>query len=154
MAIYTVASSTTNAATGRTLARTSTGRLWAVYVKSAGGYNQIYAAYSDDGGATWTEEAVTSASANQAGPTIAIDSSDNVHVVWYGSSWGTNTAYENIQYRKRTTSWQTQEAVTDKNAHQYSPAIAIDSSDNVHVVWHGLGWGTNTAYNNIQYRQR
>jgi len=100
-------------------------------------------------------EAVTDKNADQYVPSIAIDSNDNIHVVWRGLGWGTNTDYWNIQYRKRTSSgWQPIEAVTDKNADQYDSSIAIDSNDNIHVVWRGLGWGTNTDYWNIQYRKR
>jgi len=79
----------------------------------------------------------------------------NIHVVWYGKGWGSNTGYYNIQYRKRTSSgWQTQEAVTDKSWDQLNPSIAIDSSDNIHVVWYGKGWGFYTGTYNIQYRKR
>jgi len=141
--------------TQRKLARKSNGDLWCVYSRYDGTYDQIYASYSTDGGETWTEEQICSASAYQLYPSIAIDSNDNVHVVWSGKGWGTNTEYYNMQYRKRTSSgWQTQEAVTDKNYDQYYPSIAIDSNDNIHVVWEGYGWGTNTNYRNIQYRKR
>ncbi|MCD6143602.1 BNR-4 repeat-containing protein, partial [Thermococcus sp.] len=86
---------------------------------------------------------------------IAIDGNDNVHVVWRGTGWGTNTGYHNIQYRKRTsTGWQSQEAVTDKDADQVNPSIAIDSDGNVHVVWFGKGWGANTTNWNLQYRKK
>jgi len=44
--------------------------------------------------------------------------------------------------------------VTDKNWHQYSPSIAIDRSNNIHVVWEGKGWGSNPGNWNIQYRKR
>ena len=148
-------SDSTQANSQRKLARTSDGTLWCVYHRISGSYRQIFASYSTDDGETWTEEAVTSASYNQYHPAIAIDSQDNIHVVWRGLGWGTNTNYTNIRYRKRTSSgWQSHEAVTDKNKHQYHPSIAIDSNDNVHVVWGGAGWGTNNNYDNIQYRKR
>ena len=82
-------------------------------------------------------------------------SKDIVHVVWYGYGWGYYYYYGSIHYRVRTSSgWQPQEAVTDKNAHQYSPAVAVDSKDNVHVVWSGSGWGNSPSYGNIQYNLR
>ncbi|GAH69904.1 unnamed protein product, partial [marine sediment metagenome] len=104
---------------------------------------------------TWqAQEGVTDSPDIQYRPSIAIDSGDNVHVVWYGKGWGDNTTVYNIQYRKRTTTWQAQEGVTDGPDIQIYPAIAIDSEDNVHVAWYGLGWGENTAKYNIQYRKR
>ena len=159
MASYTVKTggetNSTGSSNGRSLARTSDGVLWCVYKRSDGTYDQIYAAYSTDGGQTWTEEQVCSGSDTQGYASIAIDSSNNIHVVWYGKGWGTNTDYENIQYRMRNaTGWQPQESVTDVAHYQYDPSIAVDSADNVHVVWHGQGWGSNTGYYNIQYRKR
>ncbi len=138
----------------RNLARKSNGELWCVYSRSDGTYEQIYVAYSTDG-ETWTEEQVCSGSDQQYYPSLAIDSQDNVHVVWTGRGWGSNPNYYNIQYRKRTSSgWQAQEAVTDKDDDQYYPSIAVDSQDNIHIVWEGWGWGTNTGNANTQYRKR
>jgi len=38
--------------------------------------------------------------------------------------------------------------------HQDDPTIATDSLDQVHVAWHGTGWGVNVGLTNIQYRMR
>ncbi|MDP3013187.1 MAG: hypothetical protein Q8M92_03010, partial [Candidatus Subteraquimicrobiales bacterium] len=77
---------------------------------------------------------------------------------WYGIGWGTNTTVNNIEYSKRltaSTDWATnREGVTDSASAQLSPAIALDSANNVYVVWAGKGWGPNTANNNIQSRKR
>jgi len=143
------------ASSQRKLARTSDGTLWCVYSRSDGTYYQIYASYSKDGGKTWIEEQVSYGTDTQDRPGIAVDSEDNIHVVWRGLGWGNNPDVWNLQYRKRTSSgWQPQEAVTDENADQEHPSIAVDSNDNLHIVWLGLGWGTNTGYYNIQYRRR
>jgi len=156
--IYTVKTGTyldsTYPPNGRKLARKSNGDLWCTYRRSDGTYDQIYCSYSTDGGETWTEEQVTSATDNQYSASIAIDSNDYVHIVFDGYSWGSNPTVRNIQYRKRTTEWQAQEAVTDINYSQYHPAIAIDSNDYVHVAWAGTGTGLNPLYRNIQYRKR
>ncbi len=156
MPSYSIATSiVSNTTTGRTLARAPDGRLWTCYLKLVNSYRQVFAAYSDNGGQTWTEEQVTSVSGNQGFPTLAVNSLGEVILVWAGLGWGTNTGYENIQYRKRTSAgWQAREAVTDKANTQTCPSIALDSADNVHVVWSGYGWGTNTGYYNIQYRKR
>jgi len=115
---YTVKTGTNETSTGhnhaRKLARKSNGDLWCVYYRSDGTYNQIYVSYSTDGGESWNEEQVTSATANQQNPSIAIDSGDNVHVAWDGLGWGGNPTYQDIQYQKRTTTWQAQEGITDR----------------------------------------
>jgi len=36
---------------------------------------------------------------------------------------------------------------------QYSPVLAVDSNDNVHVAWHGSGYGTHWMDNEIYYKQ-
>lgn len=119
---------------GRKLARKSNGDLWCVYFyysDTAGDY-QVYASYSTDGGLTWTEEQVSDDSEGAYNPSIAIDSNDHIHVVWQ------NSATDKILYRKRTTSWQPIEQVTDADFFgAWEPAIAIDSSDNVLVSWGG-----------------
>ena len=156
---YTVVTNTGAISTAyshqRAIVRDSTGRLWTVYHRNVSGLGgNIFVAYSDNDGATWTEEAVTNISGDQYGASIAIDSSGYVHVAWAGTGWGTYTARYSIQYRKRTSSWQTQEAVTNIDSNQSPPSIAVDSFGYVHVAWHGQGWGVNTGAQNIQYRKR
>jgi len=159
MPSYTVKSGVLSSSTAycyqRKLARASDGTLWCVYHRSDGTYYQIYVSYSTDGGETWVEEQVTKVASHQYWPSIAIDSKDNIHIVWHGAGWGSNPSYENIQYRKRTSvDWEKQEAITDKDSTQCFSSIAVDSNDNIHVVWSGLGWGSNPDYYNIQYRKR
>ena len=82
---------------------------------------------------------------------IALDSQDNIHVVWEGTGWGTNITKYQILYRKRTSSgWETTEEVTDSTTNQWHPNIAIDKQNNVHLAWAyggsyrkrtSLGWG-------------
>jgi len=88
-------------------------------------------------------------------PSIAVDSKDTVHVTWFGSS-AANSASYNIYYKNRTAAgfWNAITMVTEDTTdmyHQY-PSIAVDSKDNVHVVWSGQT--TSVANNNIQYRRR
>lgn len=110
----------------------------------------IYGNYDD-----WSAvETVTDVDGDQNTASIALDSDDNVHLVWAGFGWGTNTAVRNIQYRKRTSSWQTQESISDSASVQTMATMALDTSNNVYAVWTGVGWGTNTADSNIQMRKR
>ncbi|MBA7635142.1 hypothetical protein ES703_42743 [subsurface metagenome] len=139
----------------RKVARKSDGTLCCVYIYRTGGVNRIWLATSTDEGRTWSTEAITTILSDQAYPTIAIDSNDNIHVVWSGLGWGANPDCQNIQYRRKTAGgWQAQEAVTDTDAYQVFPVIAVDSQDNVHVAWAGKGWGANPGIWNEQYRQR
>lgn len=100
-------------------------------------------------------ENVTNVGAGQTRPRLAIDSSNNIRVIWVGTTWGANPANRNVEYRARIGGvWQAVEGVTDINANQDYPSIALDLSDNVHAVWNGLGWGANPARDNVQHRQR
>lgn len=98
-------------------------------------------------------ELVTDINNTQYLPSIAIDSADNVHVVWYGRGWEGKTQ-RNIRYRKRTTTWQTPEAITDISHSQYIPQIALDSNDVPHVVWQGIGALWPTGAHAINYKNR
>jgi hypothetical protein len=71
---------------GRRLARTSDGTLCAVYAKLVGGVSHVFFQDSIDGGATWDHEQQLSegVTANQY-PAIAVDSKDDLHIVYQGS---------------------------------------------------------------------
>jgi len=134
----------------RKLVRTTDGVLHAVYERNDESYkSQIYHSYSSDGGKNWQEEAITSGGYNQNEPSIAVDSHDNLHVVWVGYS-SESPNYRQIRYRKYDGSWGSISNLTSGNYHQRYPSIAIDSSDYLHVVWHGLHSGS-TTYNQIRY---
>ncbi len=141
---------------GRSLAVESGGRLWACYKRSIGGFDEIAASYSDDDGKTWTEEIITNADATQTRPTIAIDSSDTVFVVWHGIGWGTNTGVNNIRFSRRTFggSWTSALAITDSTDEQIAPVIAIDSDDSVFFLWFGRGYGTFPTKTQLVSRKR
>ena len=68
---------------------------------------------------------------------MAIDSSDNIHVVWNEQSVGN---YRDIKYRKRTSGvWGTEQAVTDADTVDVDsygfPLLSLDTSDNAYVVY-------------------
>ena len=115
--------------------------------------NLLYRMKSETG---WQEtEKITDMDDYSYDASIAVDSMDNIHVVWIGTGYGDNTGYYNIQYRMRNTSgWQPRENLTDIECEQFEPAIAIDTHDNIHVVWYGCGWGNNPSSDNIQYKMR
>ena len=141
---------------GRKIVRKSNGDYWCCYTRSDGTRDQIYSAYSTDDGVTWTEVQVSFVTAqSQSSPAIAIDSADNLHIVWNGRGWGDNPGSENVQYKKRTTFWGSQEAITDETNYQRTASISIDSSDIPHVVWRGsFDDGGNPDFIRIQYSNR
>ena len=79
-------------------------------------------------------------------PAIDVDSQDNLHVVWYGgdATYGWYYQIKYSSYTKATDVWSTPLNISPITAyHQLDPSIAVDSQDNVHVVWYGgdPGWG-------------
>jgi len=69
-------------------------------------------------------------------PEIAVDSSGNVHVVWQDD---TPTPGKGEIYCRKSTdggsTWTPSQRITWNSGTSYRPAIAVDSTGNVHVVW-------------------
>jgi len=96
-------------------------------------------------------------------PAIAVDSSNAVHVVWYDYTngvWGTDGEIMYVTYTTAT-GWSNVTVISDGYDGTYwndgpslKPAIAVDSSDKVHVVWedftHGV-WGTDVEIMYVTY---
>lgn len=141
----------------RKLAKTSDGVLHLVYHRAdSNGILQIYHAVSKDQGKNWSVEQVTHESADQCFPSIAIDSDNNLHLVWI-EGWPSKPGIvPYVYYRKRTREgWQPRELVA---AYATYPSIAVDSHNNVHVVYgtyvyspgyygggNGVRWRTKTS---------
>lgn len=67
-------------------------------------------------------------------PVIAVDSFDNLHVVWYDGTYGNSE----ICYKKSTdggTTWTTSQRLTWNSGLSLSPDLALDSADSLHLVW-------------------
>ena len=82
----------------------------------------------------WTAaKKLTSNSGASYNPDIAVDSNDDIHLVWEDNTPGNPEIY----YKKSTdggTSWTTKR-LTYTSYGSYVPAIAVDSNDHIHVVW-------------------
>jgi hypothetical protein len=138
----------------------SSGTLWVSYKKylGTGVGSQMYITKSTDGGVTWsgtTAETAISTLFNIASlPQICVDSSDNIHVVWYASD-ETASPYHYEAYHTHSTdggvTWSgnsgpqmiSYESGTDDNSAFY-PKIAADHCGNVTVAWdeQPIGVGT------------
>jgi hypothetical protein len=97
---------------------------------------EIYYRGSTDGGMNWSgSKRLTWTSGDSYNPAIATDSSNAIHVVMRDDTPGN---YE--IYHKRSTNggvnWSTAKRLSWNSGMGIFPTIAVDSSNNIHVVWH------------------
>ena len=103
--------------------------------------NEIY--YSYYNGSSWSAPLNISNNGTASElPRIVIDSKDNVHIIWTdGLLWHADYTYsgqQNLYYRKKDSNgnWSAIRQLT----HSYAnwPDIAVDRSDNLHIIFTGL----------------
>jgi len=75
------------------IATDSSGNIHVVWDDYTPGNYEIYYKKSTDGGATWSIKRLTWNSGGSCDPTIAIDSSGNIHVVWKDNTPGNLEIY-------------------------------------------------------------
>jgi ethanolamine utilization microcompartment shell protein EutL len=96
--------------------------------------------------ADWTTaQRLTWTSSYSYNPAIAMDSTYFLHVVWADYSPGTGEIY----YKRSTTggmSWSPAERLTWTSSTSDHPSVAVDSSNNVHVVWEDYASGNWEIY--------
>ena len=95
----------------------------------------------------WTDiSLLTDSSSDESyGPSVVTDSLGNIHVVWYERI---SVPDADVHYRKSTDggmSWTTKRLTWNTDG-QWTPSIAIDSSDNIHVVWYDEAPGNFEIY--------
>jgi hypothetical protein len=107
--------------------------------------NEIYYKKSTNGGATWmTSRRLTWNSGYSYSPDMAVDSSGNVHVVWYDNTPGNYEIYYRMSTDKGST-WMTTQRLTRNSGASEFPAIAVDSYGSVHVAWYDNTPGANVG---------
>jgi hypothetical protein len=87
---------------------------------------------------TWTSDA-------SRNPVAAIDSDNHIHVVWYEHALGNAAIY----YRRSEdggATWSAAQRLTWASDDSYYPAIAIDNSDTIHVLWYDDPSGNQEIY--------
>jgi len=112
------------------------GNLHAVWAENPYGHAWVGYSKSTDGGATWTTGASISGVAFCSGPDIAADSSGNLHLVWFGDPEGWINSI--VFYQKSMdggNTWTPRKGLTLTSPRSEYPAITVDLSDNLHVVW-------------------
>jgi hypothetical protein len=113
------------------------------------GNYEIYYKKSTNGGANWTTKRLTYNSGWSSNPAIAIDSNNYIHLVWLDNSLDSN---HEIYYKRSTdegVTW-THKRLTHSSGYTGGPAIAVDSSDCIFVVWFDT---TVAGFGEIYYRK-
>lgn len=93
---------------------------------------------STDGGGTWTTLkwlTWTNGDLASSDPTIAVDSNDNLHLVWEEDNY---PYFRDLMYKKSTdngTTWSAKKRLTWNSGESNTPYFIIDSNDYLHVVW-------------------
>ncbi len=106
-----------------------------------GGIYEIY--YVQHGGTWGRPEWISPGVPDAINPALAVDGQDRVHVVWFQSD---GRAYQ-IMYTMRDPGgmrgpvggWTTPVALTSGEKPSTKPALAVDSSGTIHVVWEQNG---------------
>ena len=113
----------------------SSGYLHLVWADRTPGEFNIYYKKSMDKGATWTAgQKLSWNSGGGIGPSIAVDASDNLHLVWYNYI----DLNDEIFYKKSTdggVTWTPSRRLTWNSGGSDVPTIAVDPSGYLHVVW-------------------
>ena len=121
----------------RTLVRDSAGNLYAAYSASDGAHYQIYIARSSDGGASWNPAwgTITSNTLDDRDPSLAVDPSDTLHLVWAGNISTGNDG--DLLYRKYPGG--SNQVISARTGYPgaHCPSLAVDSGGDLHVVWTG-----------------
>jgi len=109
------------------------------------GNYEIFYKKSTNGGTSWTSKRLTYNSGWSSNPALAIDSNDYIHMVWLDDSLGSN---QEIYYKRSTdggVTWTTKR-LTYSPVYSGGPAIVLDSSDNIFVVWFDYSSGNHEIY--------
>jgi BNR repeat-like domain len=116
----------------------SSGHLHLVWYDDTPGHNEVYYKKSTDGGTTWTPaKRLTWGSHKSYFPHLAVDSSDQLHLVWV-KDFSDTPRTSDIYYRRSTDggdTWTPTQRRTFSGLLSWYPEIAVDPWDVIHLVW-------------------
>lgn len=138
----------------------SKGSIYATYRKKENGFYEVFVAKLKKDGDSYRVVFKKNASgihnkANQRVPSIAIDSKDNLHLVWYGADSKTSDGDRQIKYSNSKDGGETWskainisyvEGYKNQSLWQEHPDIWVGKNDNLFVAWEGKDKDTNNQY--------
>lgn len=129
-----VADDATSANSQPKLGRDKRGSVYLTFVKSLGGFAQVFVASSPDG-ATWRVQQVSRGTVDSRFPTLAVGPDEHVHLAWTQYTGGIGKVYYSRFDGRR---WRPAVRLSPGEAYAGVPSIAIDPAGNPHVVWYGI----------------
>ena len=112
----------------------SNNNLFIFWYDSVGFNSDIYYKKSTNNGTSWgTLSRFTWTATQNTHPVAAINSSDHIHVAWFDGG-----TVKEIYHKSSTdggSSWSATHRLTWNTGKTYSPALAIDSNDDLHIVY-------------------
>jgi hypothetical protein len=122
------------------------GNLNVVWWDETPGISEIYFCRSIDKGVSWSDVInVSNTAGSSSNPNLAIDSAENLNVVWEDNTYG----YRDIFYSRSIdngTSWSTRQKISDFSGVLKFPRIAVDSSGNLFIIWYNDTAGSYNIY--------
>jgi Prokaryotic N-terminal methylation motif len=119
----------------------STDNIYIAWTDNRNGDTDIYAQkYNSSGTALWGSDLkvnINSDSTDQYSPSMAIDSTDNIYIAWTDNRNGDTDIYAQKYNSSGTALWGSDLKVNinSDSTDQYSPSMAIDSTDNIYIAW-------------------
>jgi hypothetical protein len=128
------------------IAADSSGKIHLIWDDDTPGQREIYYKRSTDEGITWeVTRRLTWTSNESLDPAIAVNSSDQIHVVWADSTLGNFEIY----YKSSADgglSWTPAKRLTWTLGSSEEPAIAVDSNNQIMVVWSEGNWNNREIF--------
>ncbi len=132
--------------TNHHVARLSDGTTVVVFLRDAGGGVPQLFFTSSSNLTDWTEPLLIGdgGACRDGSPELAVDSQDNIHVVWLGlNGYDLFPLRHQVEYRRRTVAggWEARVGLTNANLFHGAPRVVVDAVDAVRVVYNILGTG-------------
>jgi len=111
------------------------GHLFIVWNDASNGEDEIFFSKSTDNGVTWsTPVDISFTEGASYSPDIAVDSSGNMHVVWYDNSSGN---WEILYTRSddEGSIWTIPKNISNNTGASKKPSIIADKLNHLHIVW-------------------